>query len=143
MPCYSGYGPSQEGAMYGSSTPTTNEKEKDMPCYEPPRPSESEESLQNQLSKITKDRQEYLGKLAETTLRVEWLEAALCAVFNELDKRNITAGVMAESSRNGLIGLMEFWSTHKAGDKARLAAELHKYSKDEQEILRQLLREGK
>ncbi len=69
----------------------------------------------------------------------EWLSGALCAVFNELERRGIVADVLSEASRNGLIGVLDFWSSHKRDDVSRLTRELHKYSKDEQEVLRGLL----
>lgn len=68
-----------------------------------------------------------------------WAEAAVCAICNELDRRGIAEEVLAESSRNGLIGLVDFWKAHSGSDRARLALELHKFSKDEQSIIRQLL----
>lgn len=69
----------------------------------------------------------------------EWLTGALCAVINELDRRNIVADILAESSRNGLIDVLGFWVKHKNDDIARLAETLHRYSKDEQQILKDLL----
>jgi hypothetical protein len=48
---------------------------------------------------------------------------------------------IAEASRNGLIGLVDFYQVHKKDDKSRLAAEIHKYSKDEQRVIREILKE--
>lgn len=69
----------------------------------------------------------------------KWLESAICAVFNELQKREIIGSVIAEASRNGLIGIMDFWQQHQISDEARIAKELHSFSKDEQEIIKKLL----
>jgi hypothetical protein len=77
--------------------------------------------------------------LAKVKKENEWLVGALCAVFNELERRGVAADVLAEASRNGLIGVLEFWAEHKSDDVSRLARELHKYSKDEQQVLRELL----
>jgi hypothetical protein len=85
------------------------------------------------------DNQEYKQKIREISKRNEWLEAALCAIITELEKRNIANKIISESSRNGLIGLMDFWKEHSKDDNARLAYELHKFSKHEQEVLKNLL----
>jgi hypothetical protein len=70
---------------------------------------------------------------------INQLEAALCAILNELERRDICENVVAEASRNGLIDLMGFWVNHKKSDRARLANDIHKYSKDEQAVIRELL----
>lgn len=69
----------------------------------------------------------------------KWLEAALCAVFNELQKRDLIGSVIAEASRNGLIGIMDFWQQHQKSDEARIAKVLHSFSKDEQAVIKKLL----
>jgi len=71
--------------------------------------------------------------------KAKWLEAGLCAIFSELDRRGVAAEVISEASRNGLIGLMDFWQKHSDSDEARIANILHGYSKDEQEVMRKLL----
>lgn len=73
--------------------------------------------------------------------KCNWLSSALCAILSELDRRGITPSVVAEASRNGLIGVLQFWEAHSKSDISRLTKELHRYSKDEQEILRKLLKE--
>ena len=67
------------------------------------------------------------------------LEAGLCAVFSELERRGIAADIAASASRSGLIDLMSFWEHHSEEDHSRLAKEIHKYSKDEQEVIRKIL----
>lgn len=69
----------------------------------------------------------------------QWLEGALCAIIRELEEKGIAAEIVAESSRNGLVDIMGFWSHHQKNDESRLAKELHKYSKDEQRVLKKLL----
>ena len=103
-----------------------------MPCYDP-GPSSHVETRTVYESGISPYDFTVVKK------RNEWLEAALCAVFNELERRDIAPDVMAEASRNGLIGLMDFWSKHTKADEAKMARDLHVYSKDEQAILRKLL----
>ena len=67
------------------------------------------------------------------------ITASLCALLNELERRGIVHDVIAEASRNGLIDLVGFYKDHKKDDKSRLAFQLHKFSKDEQAILKELL----
>ncbi len=78
-------------------------------------------------------------ELEQEKKKSSWLEAALCAMFSELDRRGIAAEVISEASRNGLIGIMDVWQRHNSSDEARIAKILHGYSKDEQEIMRKLL----
>lgn len=107
-----------------------------MPCYEPRDSSRSRTEVIYSTGISPKD-------MSEVTDRNEWLEAALCALFNELQKREILNSVIAESSRNGLVGLMDFWQEHQKSDESRLAKALHSFSKDEQEILKKLLNGNK
>jgi acyl-ACP thioesterase len=68
------------------------------------------------------------------------MEAMVCALLNELDRRGIAEQVIAEASRNGLIDIMGFWAVHKKDDISRIADDIHhRYSKDEQEVIRKLL----
>jgi hypothetical protein len=69
------------------------------------------------------------------------LEAGLCAIFNALMKRDLANEILAEASRHGQIDLMNLWHEHHEVDRVRLAKELHRFSKDEQQILRDLLSE--
>lgn len=76
--------------------------------------------------------------------KVSKLEAVLCAVFNELDRKNILEETVSEASRNGLVNVMSFYQKHKADDIAKLISDLHRrYSKDELEIVKHLLNSGK
>jgi len=79
-------------------------------------------------------------KLESANRNIKQLEAALCAVCNELDRRGIAENVLSEASRNGLIDLMQFYSSHKKEDVARLANDIHKrYSKDELAVIKKLI----
>ncbi len=100
-----------------------------MPCYDG-RGSQDKTVYRSGIS--PSDMQKVLDKN-------EWLEAALCAVFNELQKREVVASVIAEASRNGLIGIMDFWQHHQKSDEARIAKALHSFSKDEQAVIKRLL----
>ncbi len=68
-----------------------------------------------------------------------WLEAAICAIFNELERRGIEESVISEASRCGLIGLVGFWAEHRKSDYARIASRVHSFSKDEQKIMKDIL----
>lgn len=67
------------------------------------------------------------------------LEAALCAVITELEKKGIADEIFSAASINGGIDLMIFWMHHSKEDESRLAAELHKFSEHEQRVLKRLL----
>lgn len=71
--------------------------------------------------------------------RNNWLEAGLCAIITELEKKGIANEVISQASKSGLIDLVEFWNSHKQEDVTRLAKELHRFSEHEQEILKNLL----
>jgi hypothetical protein len=106
-----------------------------MPCYEPRDTGYSHDHGYDDKSSLS--RTEHNMKI--TLDRVAWLESALCSVFNELERWEIEAEVITGASRNGLIGLVEFWANHRNNDEARLVIELHKYSKDEQQLLKKIL----
>ena len=103
-----------------------------MPCYDAQRQGHTEYVYETGISP---------HDLNKAKNRIAWLESALCATFNELDRREIASSVAREASRNGLIDLMGFWSQHRDEDENRLAKALHAFSKDEQAILKQLLKE--
>ncbi len=109
-----------------------------MPCYEPSGKERAEADYNLK----------HKGKLTTRFImdlenKATWCEAALCSVFQELERRDIASKVIAEASRNGLIGLMDFWSSHTKNDEARIAKILHQYSKDEQSMMLKILKEEK
>ena len=72
------------------------------------------------------------------------LEASLCALITELEKRDIANDVISQASRSGLIDLMGFWKEHKQEDETKLALKLHNmFSEHEQEVIKKLLNEKK
>lgn len=112
-----------------------------MPCYD----DRSGQTIiyRNGVSpdEVTKARAESMREIEHLNNAVSWLEAALCAVLNEVERRDDAMNFIAEASRNGLIGLVDFYHTHKKSDESRLAAEIHKYSKDEQRIIKKILQD--
>ena len=109
-----------------------------MPCYDPRGSTQTETVYRSGIS--PSDMQKVKDVNAELLNKNKWIEGAMCAIFNELDSRGIAGSVVAEASRNGLIGLMDFWNRHKADDESRIATILHSFSKDEQAIMKKLLK---
>jgi len=103
-----------------------------MPCYD---------GRDNEPRIIYQDRDnpEDKRKIAELIDQNRRLEAGLCAIITELEKKNIANEVISQASKSGLINLMDFWLHHSKEDETRLARELHKFSEHEQIILRRLL----
>lgn len=106
-----------------------------MPCYD----DRMHQTTVYESGISPSDLQSQISKTKQWQDRCQWFEAALCALFNELERRDIASDVIAEASRNGLIGLMDFWNQHRQDDISRLSAELHKYSKDEQQLILKIL----
>lgn len=112
-----------------------------MPCYD----GRNNETIvyRNGVSpdEVRRARAESAREINDLRNAVGWLEAALCAVLNEVERRDDAMNFIAEASRNGLIGLVDFYHAHKKSDESRIAAEIHKYSKDEQKIIKNLLKD--
>lgn len=88
-----------------------------MPCYDP------------------RDNSQYHVEANQRRL----LEAMLCAIFNELEKRDILFSVVERASKNGGIEIKEFWKKHKAEDEIRLSYDLNRYSQHEKKVMLNLL----
>lgn len=104
-----------------------------MPCYDG-RDNEPRIIYQNGVNP-----EPFKYEISRLQDRVNWLEAGLCAIITELEKKNIANEVISQASKSGLIDLMSFWHQHKNEDVTRLAKELHKFSEHEQDVLRKLL----
>lgn len=102
-----------------------------MPCYDG---RESERTVF-----VDRDNPEHLKHIAELTQSNKWYEASLCALITELERKGIANEIMSQASKSGLINLMDFWKEHSKEDETRLAYELHKFSEQEQVILKKLL----
>ena len=103
-----------------------------MPCYDP-RGNEPRIIYQD------RDNPEDKKKIHELKHMNKALEAGLCALITELEKRNIANEVISQASKSGLINLMDFWAIHSKEDETRLAQKLHEFSEHEQEVLKKLL----
>jgi hypothetical protein len=75
--------------------------------------------------------------------QLTFLEAGLCAVIIELEKRGIAIEVISEASKRGMVDLMSFWEKHSKEDEARLANKFHSFSEHEQAMMRKMIRMGK
>ena len=103
-----------------------------MPCYD---------GRDNEPRIIYQDRDNPEDKIKITELidQNRKLEAGLCAIITELEKRNIANEIISQASKSGLINLMDFWLHPSKEDETRIARELHKFSEHEQVVLRKLL----
>jgi hypothetical protein len=91
------------------------------------------------LENISKDNLLDKIELKKLKEQKQFLEASLCAVLTELEKREIFDEVINIASKNGKINLKEFWDNHKTKDIDRLKKELDKFSQHEIEIIKQIL----
>lgn len=85
----------------------------------------------------------YQKRISELIDKVCWLEAGLCAIITELEKKNIANEVISQASKSGLIDLMSFWEQHSKEDEARLANKFHSFSEHEQSMIRKMITNGK
>lgn len=100
-----------------------------MPCYQPKKKDllRSEiDSLKKEIDNVSSD-------------KIRQLEAQLCALINELDRRGIAQEIIQEAKKNGGISLDEFWDIHLKEDEIRIAGIIRGLSRDEQELLKKLL----
>ena len=94
----------------------------------------------NNIKEVNKTDHKLLTKITILEDRNKYLEAGLCAIINELEKRFISNEVMADASKNGMIDLFTFWHEHTKEDESRISARLNsEFSEHEQSILRKLL----
>lgn len=78
------------------------------------------------------DNPEHLKKARE-------MEAALCAVFTELERDGNLDEIIKRAETNGEIDLLKFWKKHKKEDEKRLRKDLEKFSEHERAIMRDIL----
>ena len=109
-----------------------------MPCYDPfNSPSNNRETIREIITKVDnpQDKQEII-KLTDTVKR---LEAGLCAIMSELDRKGIANEIISQASKSGLINLMDFWEAHSKEDETRIARALHHFSEHEQIVMKKIL----
>ena len=111
-----------------------------MACYSPDGTSEETDPERIKINKIFADKN---NKIEDLIKRNKYLEAGLCAIITELEKRNIANEIINKASKNGIIDLINFWNCHFDNDKTRLSVELFKYSEHEKAIIKQILNENR
>lgn len=109
-----------------------------MPCNDCPPPFE----MRQMVGELNKEIENEKYKKEKIDAEKKQLEAALCALCSELDRRGIAAEVIAAATHSGLIDLLAFWQEHKKDDASRLANDINKrYSKDELAVIKTILGE--
>ena len=106
-----------------------------MPCYD----SRGNEDNTRIVYQNGVDPNPYEIKIESLNKNNRLLQAGLCAIITELEKKGIANEIISQASKSGLIDLMAFWESHSKEDETRLAKELHKFSEHEQSILKKLL----
>ncbi len=77
--------------------------------------------------------------IAELNETVNNYEAALCAIITELEKKGIASEIMNNSSINGFIDIISFWSKHILSDESRINEKLKQFSNHEKSMIKDIL----
>jgi hypothetical protein len=102
-----------------------------MPCYDPGYNCHRQEYIRSE---------EDIKQVAKTNEEICHLQAIICALLSELNRRGIAEEVCIKASESGRVNVMDFCIRHHVTDKNRVARELHnRFSVDEYPILRELL----
>ncbi len=91
---------------------------------------------------IVKRNDDLLKKNSAFVRRVDWLESALCAIFNELLRRDNPEDFIASAEKGSDMRLMSFWEDHSDRDEARIARKLKSFSMDELQVIKTILDRG-
>ena len=87
-----------------------------------------------------RDNPETERKLRECEELCIKLEASLCALINEINRVGLDVeSILISAGENGKVNIIEFWKDHQQHDRERLALELEKFSKDELDMIKELL----
>lgn len=115
-----------------------------MPCYDPQHNSSSINYKTEYIDRpVMIDNPLDKSLILHLEDKVKNLEAALCAVFSELERRKIANEIISQASKSGLINLMDFWLKHSEEDETKMAKALHNFSEHEQIIIKKLLNRNK
>lgn len=109
-----------------------------MPCYD----GRERENVRTEYINGV-DPRPYNHEINNLIDKVAQLEASLCAIITELEKKGIANEVISQASKSGLINLMEFWDKHSKEDEARIAKKFHSFSEHEQDVIRKMVKKGK
>jgi hypothetical protein len=113
-----------------------------MPCYQ--NRDDVPSTPQINIEPIIRGTSESRYNLYSTELIKEnnYLEACLCAIITELEKKKIANEIITKASRSGLLNIMSFWLEHSKKDKTRISNEFHSFSEHEQSLIRKLIING-
>ena len=110
-----------------------------MPCYSEYNNdrNNTKEVIREIITKVDnpQDKQEII----KLTDKVNRLEAGLCAIISELERKGIANEIISQASKSGLINLMDFWEAHSKEDETKIARALHHFSEHEQIVMKKLL----
>ncbi len=119
-----------------------------MPCYDANPDIMSEEDMKI-FHKIQKEKElrgetnfaKYVRDNEDNFLKArnQFLEAAMCALLNELKQLKNYDEIITKASINGQVDLFDWLQTHTLSDIERLSKDLTKYSKHELNVLKTLL----
>ena len=114
-----------------------------MPCYDPfhGETSRNKETIREIITKV--DNPEDKKEIIKLTDTVKRLEAGLCAIISDLERKGIANEIISQASKSGLINLMDFWENHSKEDETKMARALHHFSEHEQIVLKKLLNSNK
>lgn len=108
-----------------------------MPCYQPP-----EEYIKGYDEGVRVNASHHPDDKARIRILEDYssrLEGMLCALINELERRDIAASVIGEASKKGEVDIHGFWRGHKDSDEAKMSQALNSMSQDEIDLLKKLL----
>jgi hypothetical protein len=71
--------------------------------------------------------------------RINELEAAVCALCNELEDMGYLDDVMAAAEKNGMTNIRKIWEQHQQEDLARMKKNLSLFSEHEIKLIKQIL----
>lgn len=107
-----------------------------MPCYDD-RDSYDESRIYELENKLYK--QEKLD--FEKTTKINYLDAIICAIANELSRRKILIEVISSAEKNGKIDIKKFIEEHQKKDIERIKSKLEAFSDDEIQLIKTLIKE--
>lgn len=82
------------------------------------------------------------SEVQEKDDKINYLDAIICAMVNELSRRNILIEVMSSAEKNGKIDIKSWIAEHQKKDIERIKAKLEKFSNDEIQLMKTLIRDN-
>lgn len=81
---------------------------------------------------IYQDNPEHLNRINE-------LEAAVCALCNEMEDMGYLDEVMTSAEKNGMIDIRKIWEDHQQKDVIRIKKKLIQFSEHEIKLIKKIL----